>query len=192
MKINLIPDVVLNRRREAQLKKMTNLALFGWMAALAAIVVIMLGALAFQKLSLKSAQSKQQEINDRVNSKENKEFRKEALAVQASLTALKDLFNNQRRFSVALESLSSVTPKTVQVKDFTLTDADAVTISAQATSYVEAGKMIVAMKESEKKFSKEGKPYFQAVAMGGATQHDEGVNFTITATYLDTKAGATP
>ena len=189
MKINLIPDVIQKRRRDARIKRLTNLALMGWLVGLGVVVLLMLGFLGIQKLSLRSAENKKQELDARVNSEENVAFRREALEVQASLNALKDLFNRQRKFSTALDSLAALTPSGVRVRDFALTEDNRVTITGHATSYVEAGKMVVAMKQSESKQKDEPKAHFATVAMGGASQSESGVDFSITASYVDPVLG---
>lgn len=187
MKINLIPDIIQNRRREAKVKKMATMGLVGWLALLAVITLGTLGYLGIQNVAHSRAQKQHDELNAKVNSPENQKFRKEALEVQASLSALKDLFNHQRKLSVAMKSVADLTPKSVRLKDINLTADSRIVIAGRAGSYEEAGKMVVAMKESESK-AKDDQAFFTNVALGGANQGDVGVDFTVSADYVDPKA----
>ena len=180
MQINLLPDLVLNRRREARIKQLANLALVGWIAFLVAVVLFTLAYKVFQDKSLENAKEKYKVTNARVNSKDNVKFRKEALEVQASLKALNELFNSQRRLSTVIKRVADVTPAGVKLGEININGEGTVIVTGTASSYAEAGKMVVAMRETSDKNSR-----FENVALGGANAADKGVAFNVTATFVE-------
>lgn len=183
MQINLLPDLVIKKRREAEIKRYARLALTAWLGVLVFAVISTVGYQIFQNVTLEAAKKEHAELDSRVNSPDNVAFRKEALAVQASLNAVKDLFNNQRRLSVAISRVSELTPKGVRLSEVNIGEEGQLTVTGTAGSYAEAGKMVVALRNSKDK-AKDGQPYFEKVVLTGANQANAAVAFSITANYV--------
>lgn len=183
MKINLLPDLVLKRRREARIKQMAAITLVAWVGL---VVVACLGAVVYQqaeKSALKSKQTEEKQLDARVNSADNKQFRTQALEVQASLAALDQLINHQHKMSLIISGLASMMPHDVVLGDIELQGSDKLQISGTAPSYLEAGKFEAALKDSQKN-SLPGQVYFTSVELGGATMDDKGVHFSLTTGYV--------
>lgn len=195
MQINLLPELVLKRRQEKQIKRWATTGLVAWGGFLVLLVVLSFSYKVYQDFRLKQASSKFETLNSEVNSADNLAFRKEALEVQASLKSLKGLYSNQRRMSVSLTMIADVTPKSVRLAEINITSEGKVTISGVAGSYEEAGRMVLAMRQTkpEKTSSgsdqaKDDEPYFDGVVLGGANKAEAGVAFTVTAQYVDPAA----
>lgn len=183
MQINLLPDLVVKRRREQQIRRWANLGLTGYLGFLGFLVVAVLGYQVFQTVRLNAAKNKHAEVNAQVNSPDNVAFRREALEVQSSLSALKELFNSQRKLSVIVKRVAELTPKGAQLIEISLGEDGQVSLSGIAGSYNEAGKMVVALRNSKDKSP--DKVYFEEVSLVGANQSESGVAFSITALYAN-------
>lgn len=183
MKINLLPDLVLKRRREARIKQMAATALMVWVGIL---ILGCLGSLAYryaESRTLISRQTAEKNLDAQVNSDDNKRFRAEALEVQSSLSALDQLINHQKKMSLIITGLAAVMPHTVVLGDVELQGNDRIQISGTAPSYVEAGKFEAALKDSQKN-TPPGQVYFSDISLGGASLDNTGVHFSLTTNYV--------
>lgn len=188
MQINLLPDVVLARRREAQIKRVATTALVGWFGVLVVVSLLSLGYQQFESKQLASVKTKEAALDAQVNSPQNKAFRAEAQEVQASLKALDQLFNHQQRMTVIESRLAQLTPKEIQLHNVQIDPSGRIQISGTADSYADAGKFVVALKDSKEA----GEVYFTDVVLNGASLGEKGtVAFSLTTTmvYPDQSAG---
>jgi hypothetical protein len=186
IRVNLLPDLVLNRRKEAQMKRLATLVLGGWLGAIGVLTVATLIYAGVQQALLNSATSKRDILNADVNSAANVAFRKEALEVQASLLSLEQLFNNQQRFSLINKRIAELTPKTVKINELIITSDKSVRLTGTAKSYAEAGKFLAALKESKPStFSATTQTiYFEDAILVGASVTENGIGFSATANYV--------
>ena len=195
MQINLLPELVLKRRQDKRIKRLATTGLVAWAGFLVLLVILSFSYKVFQDFRLRQASAKFESLNSEVNSEDNLAFRKEALEVQASLKSLKDLYNNQRRMSESLTMIAEVTPKSVRLAEINITPEGKITISGVAGSYEEAGRMVLAMRQTKPEKtslsndrSANDEPYFDGVVLGGANKAEAGVAFTVTAQYVDPSA----
>lgn len=184
VKVNLIPDVVLKRRREARIRQMSTIGLIAWGILVGATAAIGIIYQLVQTQRLRLAEKQRTELDAQVNSPANVAFRKEAQEVQASLIALDGLINNQKKSTKIFTRLASLIPKGVQLKDINLT-ADKLSFSGKASSYAQAGEMVAALKQTS---PTDKDIYFTNVKLGGASVSDAGVSFEISAKYVYVKA----
>ncbi len=181
--LNLLPDLVLQRRRDAQTKRLALIGVASWGALVFVVILGVLGYEFFQKATLAKALSTKAELNKTVNSDDNKAFRAEALEVQTSLKALDTLFNQQVKMSTINIRLAELTPKTVVLRSVDIANSRKLSLSGTAASYDEVGKFIVALKKISEK-NKDTKIYFTDVKLESANLADKGsVKFGISAVY---------
>jgi hypothetical protein len=195
IKVNLLPDLVLNRRRDARLRRLVMLGFGAWMGLLALIVLAAFMYLGVKTLQVSSATNEHKKLDAEVNSEDNVAFRQEALEVQASLKALDTLFNEQRRLSLVTAQVAKLTPTTVQLKEVAIRNGNQVIIEGSAKSYDEAGKMLAAFKLSKSNIdpnSQTASVYFEEAALSGAAlnassqtnqPNDKTVSFSLVALY---------
>jgi hypothetical protein len=194
IKINLVPDILQNRRRDAHIRQLSMLALVVWCAVVAVVSLGALGYHAFQNSRLNTAKNTYASLNASVNSKDNVAFRTEALEVQTSLAALDQLVNHQQTLSTINAAFAALMPKEDTLKELDITSARQVSVSAVAPSYASAGSLVAALKDSSSK-SGGAHVWFDNVTLGAANLSDKTVTFTITANYnlpTTTTTGATP
>ena len=182
--LNLLPDLVLQRRKDAYTKKLAIMGVIVWGVIL---VLVILGALGYelvQKGLLSNATKAKNELNATVNSADNMKFRTEALEVQSSLKELDTLYNKQSRLSLVNDRLASLTPKTIILKSVSITSAQSMTFDGSATSYDEVGKYVVALRD-ELGDTTNDKITFTDVKLQAANLGDAGtVRFSMTASYV--------
>ena len=179
MQINLLPDLVLKRRHDAQIKRIATLALMGWMGLVALILVGMFFYSVFQSQRLTNAQNDKKQVNDIVNSSSNVAFRKEALAVQASLKELSNLYQNQERFSLVYDRLAQLLPRQARLQSVILTDDKRVQLAGTTGSYFDTGKLVASFKDS----AADDQVSFSNVVLNGANLNANQVNFSITTSF---------
>lgn len=182
MQINLLPDLVLKRRHEVQIKRIATLALAGWLGVVALIVVAIFAFSVWQHQLLSNAQSNEAKINAQVNSADNVAFRTDALAVQASLNDLNHLYQNQNRFSQVYSRIAQLLPKTARLESVLLTSANQVQLSGTTDSYLDTGKLIAAFKDSANP-TNSNQVSFSNVVLNGANLNADKVAFSVTASY---------
>lgn len=179
MQINLLPDLVLKRRHEAEVKRVATLALVGWLAV---VVLVLTGMFLYdllQRQLLSSAQNDKTRINATVNSESNVAFRKEALSVQASLKDLSKLYQNQERFSLVYDRVAQLLPKQTRLQTVNLSSDKRIQLSGTAASYLDAGKLVASFKNSDVA----DKVTFSNVVLNGANLNGNQVSFSITASF---------
>lgn len=186
MQINLLPNLVVKRRRQAQIQRLATLGLFAWGGLLVLATLAVIGYRQFQLSRQDSLTSQVKIIGAEVNSESNTQFRQEALSVQSSLTALDSLIFNQQKLSVINTVLSQLTPEGVRLRETRISPDGKVDISATAGTYTDAGKLLASMKAS----SQTGEGHFESVVLAGANQADSGVAFSITAVFVTAAEGA--
>ena len=179
MQINLLPDLVLKRRHDAQVKRIATMALVGWLAAVALVLTGMFLYNVLQGQLLTNAQNHQKDVNATVNSDSNVAFRKEALSVQASLKDLSKLYQNQERFSMVYYRLAQLLPKQTRLQSVTLTASKQVQLSGTIDSYMDTGKLVSSFKNSDST----DQVNFSNVVLNGANLNGNQVNFSITASF---------
>lgn len=182
VQINLLPDIVLKRRHEAQVKQWALAGFIAWCVLIALVTLSTLGYLGLQNSQLSSAQKKFNELDHKVNSKENVAFRKEAQEVQASLVSLNQLYEKQIKNSAVIAEVSAITPKTVKLLSIDIVDTG-MTINGEATSYPEVGKMVAAFKESQK-LGGSNKVYFTDIIFNGSSLKGSAATFSMTMKYV--------
>lgn len=190
VKINLVPDLVLDRRHEANVRQTALVALMAWGAL---VVVATLGALAFhayESSRLTNANNTKNALNAQVNSADNVAFRTQALEVQTSLSALDQLFNHQQKQSAVTSAVAAIMPKEVSLKDLSITADQGLTIDGTAPGYASAGSMVAALKASSS--NKASSIWFDQVSLGTANLSGSNVTFTVTAHYNQPSSTATP
>ncbi len=191
IKVNLLPDLVLNRQREEKFKKIATASIVGWLILVAGLAVLAGVYLGVQKVRLTSAKNSYTTLNAQVNSPDNVAFRKEALAVQASLQELNGLFSNQHKFSAIFKRVTDLLPKGVTLQSLNV-DGEKVVIAGTAGSYNEVGTAIAALKQSSPTpdpsttsvANAGGQIYFNSVAFSGASVQGTRVAFSLSATYV--------
>ncbi len=181
MQINLLPNLVVKRRRQAQIQRFATLGLFVWFGLLLLGFVGVISYGQYQKSRESSLTAKVKTTDADVNSKANTAFRTEALSVQASLTALDTLLNTQQKLSTINTVLASLTPQGVRLRETRISPDGKVDISATGGSFADAGRLLAAMKASKDQ-SKTG--YFDTVVLAGANQAEGGVAFSISAIFV--------
>ncbi|MEO7617480.1 MAG: hypothetical protein ABIS59_01415 [Candidatus Saccharibacteria bacterium] len=190
--LNLLPDLVLQRRKDAHTKKLAIMALAVWAVILILAILGSLGYELVQKGLLSNATKAKTALNATVNSEDNVKFRSEALEVQTSLKELDNLYNKQSRLSLVNDRLAFLTPKTIVLKSVTITAAQAVTLDGNATSYDEVGKYVVALRD-ELGDTGADKITFTNVKLQAANLGDAGsVRFSMTASYVLPTTEANP
>ncbi len=182
VQINLLPDIVLKRRHEAQVKQWALAGFIAWCAIVAVASLSTLGYLGLQKTQLSSATKKFTALDSKVNSPENVAFRKEAQEVQASLVSLNQLYEHQIKNSAVISEVSAITPKTVKLLSIDIVD-NGMTINGEATSYPEVGKMVAAFKESQK-LGGSKKVYFTDIIFNGSSLKGSAATFSMTMKYV--------
>jgi|GEM_PF-4377549 len=179
MQINLLPDLVLKRRHEAQVKRIATLALVGWIAA---VTLVLLGVFLYNVLQgqlLANAKDEQSKVNATVNSDANVAFRTEALAVQASLKDLSGLYSNQKRYSLVYDRLAQLLPKEARLQSVVLTADNTVQLSGTTASYLDTGKLVASFKDSDAT----NQVKFSNVVLNGANLNGGQVSFSITSSF---------
>ena len=181
--LNLLPDLVLQRRRDAQTKKLALIGMISWGALL---LLVILGTFTYElieKSSLASATAAKSDLNKVVNSDDMVKFRTEAIEVQTSLKSLDALFNKQTKMSQVNDRLASLTPKTVILTSVNISNSQAITVSGSASSYDEVGKFVVALKNQSPELA-DGKIGFTEVKLQSANLGDKGsVKFSLSTKY---------
>lgn len=194
VKINLLPDVVLERRRQAKIRRTANAGLVAW-----AVLVLLVLGLAFgydqlQSYRLDQKQAERDEVDAEANSPENVAFRQEALAVQSSLDALEELYGRRQLATQFLDALSRNIPENVRVSDLSYESDGTVRISGRAASYETVSTLENALKNSQSATGVEEESaavgevatgYFTGTALSGANIAGQGeVRFEMSTNYV--------
>ena len=190
IQINLLPDIVLQRRHQAQIRKWATTGLIAWVAAILVVTATAFLYKTFQDTRLSSAQNSEKKLDAVVNSKENVTFRQEALAVQLSLKALDQLFNHQHKMTLINDRLAELTPKQVKLSNVTIDQNGKLALSCTGSSYSDAAKFVVSLKDSGLDISGT-KVTFTNISFAGANLSDKSVSFSIGATINYPTAAAT-
>lgn len=202
IKINLLPDLVLQRRKEARVKKMATFALMAWTGLIVFILVLAISYGQYQKFTLAKAEESRQELDLVVNSPENVEFREEALAVQNSLNALQELFLSRQSAAEFFEVLAAAMPDSVRIVELGFNDQSSVSIVGSARSFDSVSALEAAMKKTADDYeawlasgeSDTTEPpaagYFTDVELLGASLSDGNeIRFELQAVYLSADTG---
>ncbi|MEX0749089.1 MAG: hypothetical protein WD467_01640 [Candidatus Saccharimonadales bacterium] len=187
VKINLLPDVVLERRRQARIRHIANLSVLAWLGLFLAIWLGVFAVARVQVVMRNNAVDEQQRLESIANSEESVAFREEALAVQSSLEALAQLFVDRQSAGQFLQVLADTSTANVRVRDLIYGRDGAISISGTARSYQAVGEFEQAMKNSavRAETNRDTLGYFRDVALFGASLADAGaVNFELQAGYV--------
>ncbi len=191
MRINLLPDIVQQRRKDARTKQLATMALAGWFGLLAVVVLGTLAYRGFQNHRFSSATDTYDQVNADVNSDENVAIRAEAQSVQTSLLSLSTLHSSQAKLSVISRLIADKTPPKAKLKDLTITASGALTFTGDAPSYDDASIMVAAMKataDTSALAASSAPGYFTKVFLDGVNRTDGGTTFSISGVYV-TKTG---
>lgn len=179
MQINLLPDLVIKRRHEAQVKRIATLALAGWIALVTLVLIVMFLYSLLQHQLLSNAQNEKNQVNAQVNSDANVAFRTEALSVQASLKDLSKLYQHQERFSLVYDRIAQLLPKQARLQSVILTADNKVQLAGTTDSYLDTGKLVASFKNS----STSDQVIFSNVLLNGANLNGNLVSFSLTASF---------
>ncbi len=195
VKINLLPDVVLERRRQAKIKRIANLSLAGWAGLVLLVLLLAFGYSQWQSQQLEQTQSERDEVAAEAFSPENVSFRQEALSVQSSLDALVQLQNERQLTTQFLATLSSNMPEDIRITSLGYETGDIINIGGRAPSYQAVGSFESALKNSQPTSdgdqpSNQQSGYFTGVSLSGVNAAGGGeVRFELSAQYTAPSIG---
>ena len=189
IKINLLPDVVLERRRRARIKWIANLALIGWCGLVLLVLLAAFGYNQWQSSRLESARAERDEVEAEAFSPENVEFRREALSVQSSLDGLVRLRDRRQLVTEFTDALQRNMPRDVRIVSLNYETGDIINIGGQAASYEAVSNFEHALKNSRPSSdadSNEPLPgYFENTSLTGANVAGQGrIRFQISTEYV--------
>lgn len=148
VKINLLPDVVLERRRQARIRRIANMSLISWTVLVLVVLGLSFGYNQLQAYRLEQRQEKRDTVDAEANSPENVEFREEALAVQSSLDTLETLYNERQSSVRLLLGLMEHIPAEVIITELNYGSDNTVQLGGEAASYSVVSRFEKALKES--------------------------------------------
>lgn len=185
IQVNLIPDILLQRRREAQLKRYITSAFLGWVGLLLLIGLIMLGVKGFTASRLENSKKQFAQRNAEVNSPDNMAFREQAKQVQLSLDSLSTLFAAQELPSDLLVTLSANLPKDIIVQELAVQSEQIVIFSAFADSYAKVSATVSALETSAERTVGSAAGYFTNISLSQVSSSDVGeYRYSVTAQYV--------
>lgn len=202
VKINLLPDVVLERRKQARIRRIANMSLIGWTVLVLVVLGLAFGYNQLQAHRLEQKQAERDNVDAEANSPENVEFREEALAVQSSLDTLETLYNERQSSVQLLLALMDRTPPQVRITEFNYGSDNTVQLGGEAASYRVVSRFEKALKESqstsENEQAQNGQPteqfrggYFTNTTLSGVNVAGEGrVRFEMSTQYNPPQATA--
>lgn len=203
VKINLLPDVVLERRRQARIRRIANMSLVGWTVLVLVVLGLAFGYNQLQAHRLEQKQAERDTVDAEANSPENVEFRKEALAVQSSLDTLETLYNERQSSVQLLLALMDRIPDKVRITEFNHGSDNTVRLGGEAASYRVVSRFEKALKEPRPingdeqeqngQFAEQSRGgYFTNTALSGVNVAGEGrVRFEMRTQYNPPRATAT-
>lgn len=197
VKINLLPDVVLERRRQAKIKRIANLSLVGWAGLVLLVLLLAFGYNQWQSRQLEQTQSERDEVAAEAFSPENVSFRQEALSVQSSLDALVQLQNERQLTTRFLATLSRNMSEDIRITSLGYETDNTINIGGRAPSYQAVGSFESALKNSQPapdgdQSSNQQNGYFSGVSLSGVNAAGGGeVRFELSAQYTAPSAGET-
>ncbi len=186
IKVNLLPDLVLNRQKQSRTKQLITTGLVVWLVIWGGLAVFSAMYLGVQKTRLSSAKNTHATLDASVNSADNVKFRAQALAVQNSLNALDQLLNKQVKTSVIYARVSALLPSSVHLRSIAVDASKKVTMQLSASSYDQAASTVASFKDSKPDSgtsiaSASTQVYFTDVVFSGATLSGNRVDFSISA-----------
>lgn len=193
IKVNLLPDIILQQRHEAQLRQRITFGLLGWLG-----VLVLFGGgtflyQAFENNRLNGAQNDFDTLDADVNSEENVAFREEALLVQRGLEILSELTVDQTIPSQMLRTLAANTPEEVRLRDVTLSEDETIIITAEGPDHSASSRMLAALGTSQSRYVEgSGLGYFLDVDIIQSTASDDGVSFSLIAVFVQTEQPIDP
>lgn len=204
VKINLLPDVVLERRKQARIRRIANMSLIGWTVLVLVVLGLAFGYNQLQAHRLEQKQAERDNVNAEANSPENVEFREEALAVQSSLDTLETLYNERQSSVQLLLALMDRIPAEARITEFNYGSDNTVRLGGEAASYRVVSRFEKALKESRSaseneqqaqngQFAEQSRGgYFTNTTLSGVNVAGEGrVRFEMSTQYNPPRAAAT-
>lgn len=203
VKINLLPDVVLERRKQARIRRIANMSLIGWTVLVLVVLGLAFGYNQLQAYRLEQKQAERDTVDAEANSQENIEFREEALAVQSSLDTLETLYNERQSSARLLLGLMDRVPAKVRITEFNYESDNTVRLGGEAASYRVVSRFEKALKESRptsrdeqgqnRQLSSQSQGgYFTNTTLSGVNIAGEGrVRFEMSTQYNPPRAAAT-
>ena len=165
--INLLPNLVLERRRQARLTQIATIATIAWVLVAVVVVLLALTFKEYENHQVSGLTNQYNSLNGDVNSTDNINFRATAAAVQTSLKALDQLQSSYLDPKTILNTVDSLLPRGAYLTDVKLGQANSVSVSAKANSIAEAIKLYYAISQSQSNSKNGSFSYFTNVTWTG-------------------------
>ena len=188
IKINLLPDIILQQRREAFIKRMIDYTFIGFMVLLVGFWLLLQLIVATSNNSLTNAQGEKEQLNEEVNSEENIAIRNEAAKIQNALDSLTTLYETQSKPAELLRVLASVVPPEVVIDELTQSEEGTTSITGTSSSNEFIAQFIAGLASTEADYLStniNSKGYFINTALSQTVLGDEGVySYNITTSFV--------
>ena len=186
--VNLLPDIILQQRHEARIRRLATFILFGWIGLLVLLWLVFFGWSQFKKAQLSRAQKSRDVLNAQVNSDEQIAFREEARQVQNGLLLLSNLFDNQKLPAQLVVSVAANMPSEVVLRDLLVDEDEDIRLTGFAPDYADVSSLVGAFINSEQLAEKiEGLGYFSNVTLLQAVESDSNerrvISFSMSADF---------
>ena len=186
VKVNLLPDIILQQRREARLKQLLGVIFIGWIIFLVLVAFLLFSYAEFTQSRLESFKKETEQLDSEVNSEENIAFRLRVQQIQLALDSIEDLLTSQNLPGQMLRTIAANTPSGVAVSTITLNEEGIVTIEGFATTREEVAVFIAGLERTVNNQSLNNDlGYFVGTSLGGTTLTDTGRHaFTLSTSYV--------
>lgn len=189
IKINLLPDLILQQRREARIRQFIDIAFIAWLALLALFAMGLIFANSLASNKLENAERAQEELDDEVNSEANVAFRREASQVQVALNSIQGFINGQNQPGQMLETLALSTPEGVSIREISVTESGTIFIDGNADSNESVAQLIAGLNDSKQRL--EGNEelgfflntYLDQTALSSNSEEDISYTFSLTTSF---------
>lgn len=191
VRINLLPDTVLERRRHARIRRMANIGIVLWAGLVVVVLLIVLGYQQYHSAALNSAKDERSEVKDEAYSEDNMELREEALTVQSSLDSLSTVISQRQLKEDFWLTMSETTTENVSLTSLNFDNDNELSIQGEALSYEDVSEYERALKATSENREhdinnedNENIGYFTSVQLSSTSIPDEGgASFTMSAMY---------
>ncbi|HIA92329.1 TPA: hypothetical protein EYO12_04440 [Candidatus Saccharibacteria bacterium] len=188
IKINLLPDIILQQRREAFVKKVIDFVFIGFMGLLVLVWLILQLLVASSNSSVTSITEEKQQLSEEVNSDANIAIRNEAAKIQNALDSLIALYETQSKPAELLRKLAAVVPEDVIISELSQSDEGLISVTGTSTSNEFIAQFIAGLLNTEKEFldtEENTEGYFTGTALSQTVLGDEGVySYNITTEFV--------
>lgn len=120
--VNLLPDSILQLRRQQHIKRRGTLWVAIIAGVLAAIAVVMFAVMIFSMRQRDEARDVNNQVWQEVSSQEEQQKRDQVLATKTSVDALATMLGKQRQFTVFLNDMEENLPTNVWVRSLSLSN----------------------------------------------------------------------